>query len=986
MEKFTMKQVLSITRKELDSYFGSPMALIFVGIFLVTVLFSFFWVSGFFARGIADVRPLFQWMPLLLIFLIATLTMRQWSEEQQTGTLEMLLTMPIRLTQLVIGKFLAVLALVIVGLLLTLSLPITVKLLGNLDLGPVIGGYLAAILMASAYIAIGLFVSSRTDNQIVSLLLTAIVCGVFYLVGSPTLTGLANTNTGEFLRALGTGSRFESIERGVIDLRDLVYYGSLTLAFLTLNVLSLDSKRWSKGARTRNYRLNRRLTTALLIVNVIVFNVLLARVGTVRADLTQSGEYTLSPVTLDLLGSLQEPLLVRGYFSQDNHPLLAPLIPRIRDMLAEYKVAAKGKLQLDFVDPIKNPDLEREANQTYGIRPTPLQVNDRGKTSVVNAYLNILLRYGDQNVTLSLLDMIDVRDMGGTTVDIRLRNLEYDLTSSIQRVVYGFQSLDSVFAALGQPAQLTLFVTPGTLPEALKKTPGTIASVADKIGKQANGRFVFKTVDVSDPKSGVDPQLLQSKYQIQPVAASFQSKDRFYLHMLVEAAGKTEVIYPSGDMNETQIQTSVEAALKRMSPGALHTVGFWIPARTAPPGPGQQSSSIQQYETLRGMIEKNFQLRAVKLLTGHVPNEVDALVIINGENMNDRERYAVDQFLMRGGSVLVAAGYYQMSVTPDGALGVQAVPNGLQDVLASYGITIEPKLVRDTQNAPFPVPVQRNVGGTVVNEIRAVNYPDFVDVRSNGMDQDSPVAARLSAVTLNWVSPISVDPNRTKGQKVTTLFRSTANSWATTNTNVQPNFSLYPDTGFPVDGERKAYPLAVLVEGSFSSYFNGRPSPFATPQVLTPTGPQPTPAQQPSNLTAESGFLSKSPDTARLIVVGSSEFLNDTIFNLSRQLGTDQSASSIQLIQNTVEWFVEDAALSTIRAKGAQTRLLSPISDVEKSRWEAGNYIFALLSLIGLGVVWQLRKRSEKPIELVPSAKPAEAGRVRPSRARQGGS
>ncbi len=90
-----MKQALSIARKELDSYFGSPMALIFIGIFLVSTLFSFFWVSGFFARGIADVRPLFEWMPVLLILLISTLTMRQWSEEQQTGTLEVLLTMPV---------------------------------------------------------------------------------------------------------------------------------------------------------------------------------------------------------------------------------------------------------------------------------------------------------------------------------------------------------------------------------------------------------------------------------------------------------------------------------------------------------------------------------------------------------------------------------------------------------------------------------------------------------------------------------------------------------------------------------------------------------------------------------------------------------------------------------------------------------------------------------------------------------------------------
>src|SRR5204862_3721606 len=136
------------------------------------------------------------------------------------------------------------------------------------------------------------------------------VCGAFYLIGSPTITGLANTSVAEFLRALGTGSRFESIERGVIDLGDLVYYGTLTFIFLSLNVLSLDSKRWSHGSKTRNYRFNRRLATALIIVNLIVFNVLLFRVGTARADLTQSGEYTLSPVTHELLSNLHEPLLL----------------------------------------------------------------------------------------------------------------------------------------------------------------------------------------------------------------------------------------------------------------------------------------------------------------------------------------------------------------------------------------------------------------------------------------------------------------------------------------------------------------------------------------------------------------------------------------------------------------------------------------------------------------------------------------------------
>ncbi len=135
-----MKQTMTIARKEIAAYFGSAIAFIFVGIFLLATLFVFFVVEGFFGRGIADVRPLFKWLPVLLIFLVAALTMRQWSEEQRSGTLEMLLTLPVRAWQLVLGKFLAVMALVALALALTLFLPITAALLGNLDWGPVVGG------------------------------------------------------------------------------------------------------------------------------------------------------------------------------------------------------------------------------------------------------------------------------------------------------------------------------------------------------------------------------------------------------------------------------------------------------------------------------------------------------------------------------------------------------------------------------------------------------------------------------------------------------------------------------------------------------------------------------------------------------------------------------------------------------------------------------------------------------------------------------
>ena len=142
--------VTKLAQKEIASFFSSPVAFIFFAAFLLVTLFIFFWVETFFARNIADVRPLFEWMPVLMIFLVASLTMRMWSEERRAGTLEFLLTQPVAPLHFVLGKFFACLTLVATALLLTLPLPVTVSLLGDLDWGPVCGAYLATLLLAAA--------------------------------------------------------------------------------------------------------------------------------------------------------------------------------------------------------------------------------------------------------------------------------------------------------------------------------------------------------------------------------------------------------------------------------------------------------------------------------------------------------------------------------------------------------------------------------------------------------------------------------------------------------------------------------------------------------------------------------------------------------------------------------------------------------------------------------------------------------------------
>src|SRR5688572_16508494 len=286
-----INKITRIARKEFSGFFASPVAFIFLGAFLVITLFTFFWVETFFSRNIADLRPLFEWMPVLLIFLAAAITMRMWSEERRAGTLEFLLTTPVKPVYFVLGKFIACLGLVAVALALTLPLLFSVALLGDLDWGPVIGGYIATLFLAAAYIAIGLFISSRSDSQIVSLILTVVVCGLLYFSGSTALTDLFGNRASEFMRLIGSGSRFESVARGVLDFRHLYYYLSLVGLFLTLNVFMLE---WLRSAGNKKNATHKRwgLITALLGANFLAANLWLIPIGWARADMTEGNMYS----------------------------------------------------------------------------------------------------------------------------------------------------------------------------------------------------------------------------------------------------------------------------------------------------------------------------------------------------------------------------------------------------------------------------------------------------------------------------------------------------------------------------------------------------------------------------------------------------------------------------------------------------------------------------------------------------------------------
>lgn len=236
------QKIKSIFKKEFVSYFNSPIAYIFIGVFLVVSMWLFF--QDFFLLGQASIRSYLSLLPWIFLFLTPAITMRLWSEEKRSGTIEILLTLPIKDSEVVMGKFLSSLAFLAVNLLLSLTLPITVAILGSLDFGPVIGGYLGALFLGAAYLSLGLYISSLTRNQIVAFLLAVVASFIFFIIGSSMVVDSVSLWLAKTLSFIGLGSHFANIAKGLLDSRDIIYYLTFILFFLFLNTKALSTRHW----------------------------------------------------------------------------------------------------------------------------------------------------------------------------------------------------------------------------------------------------------------------------------------------------------------------------------------------------------------------------------------------------------------------------------------------------------------------------------------------------------------------------------------------------------------------------------------------------------------------------------------------------------------------------------------------------------------------------------------------------------------------
>lgn len=372
-----MRTVLTILSKEFKSYFLSPIAYVFITVYIMLTNFLFF--QNFFLDGVSSMRAYFEILPWLLLVFIPAVTMRCWSEEKKNKSLELLLTWPVKDGEVVAGKFLAALGFYAFTLLLSISVPITIAILGNPDMGVIVGSYIGSLLLGACYIAIGMWISSLTENQIIAFIGTIVTIVLFLMIGTGVVTNFIPESWVNLFAYLGLTTHFESISRGVIDSRDIIYYGSLIFFFLFLNIQSLESRKWEFripfwwagitlilppiiAKRLPFYKKNiaGKKNYAYVFMLIIFGYVIIANyMGTkyfTRIDITETEQFTLSDITREKLSSLEDDMTIDLFYSSNQPPVYKKLQGRCEDVIKEFQRHSKGKIKLEWHDPVLDED------------------------------------------------------------------------------------------------------------------------------------------------------------------------------------------------------------------------------------------------------------------------------------------------------------------------------------------------------------------------------------------------------------------------------------------------------------------------------------------------------------------------------------------------------------------------------------------------------------------------------------------------------
>ncbi len=427
-----MNAIWAVARRELRALFDQPTGYILLVVFLAINDFLFFRQAYLFR--VASLRPMLDLLPWLFLFFVPAVTMRSFAEDIRTGTLEVVLAQPITELQLLIGKYLGQLVFVWFALALTLPIPVGLSLGADLHAGVIVAQYVGAGLLAAAFTAVGVWTSILTRNQITAFMIGVAVMFLLILIGlDPVLVGLPPA-LNAIVGRLGVISHFRDIARGVIDLRDAVYFITLCGMFLSLAYLALMGLKLSrKGERRRRLR----MATVLVVAGLVIVN-LFGRHIRGRLDLTPGRAYTLSSATRDLLGDLDDIVTMKLFVSDELPPEVSMLRRDLDDLMRDYRNAGNGMVRVIVRDPADDSTALDDA-RSLGIPPVQFNVMGEAQLTVREGYLGIAIQYADQSEIIPFI--------------LRTDDLEYRLSSFIRGMTLEDQQKIAIYIApTRQPA------------------------------------------------------------------------------------------------------------------------------------------------------------------------------------------------------------------------------------------------------------------------------------------------------------------------------------------------------------------------------------------------------------------------------------------------------------------------------------------------------------------------------------------------------
>jgi ABC-type uncharacterized transport system involved in gliding motility auxiliary subunit len=802
-----MKNILTIFNREIKAYFNSPIAYIFiiVFIFISTGLF----MTQFFLVSIADMRMFFIYIPMILCAFLPAVTMRLWSEDRKGNTLELLLTFPIKTYELVLGKFMASLTFFTAALLATLPIPIMIAILGNPDAGAILCQYIGAFFIGGFFLALGILISGFCEDQIVSFILSIMACFGLYLLGTNFSAGSIDgwiPGFGSFLKnTLGVAHHFSAFARGVIDLSSVLFFAAGAAIFLLLNSFWLDTRMKPKSRTAFS-------TACLISAGIFVaVNAIFGDVAMGRFDLTEGKIYTVSRATAKILRGLDAPVTVKLFVSpSESMPTGFKTLERdMRDKLDEFKINSKGKFNykvfhmeaVNVTSEGEEDSLERSIEKK-GIRPFQVQSVEADEIGVKLIYSSMSIAYKDKP-----------EDVIPRVMPQNLLDLEYTLASKIYKMT-------------------------------LKSRP-LVALVAPYTEQQ------------------VDPQM----------------------QALLRSLGQA----------------------------------------------GSQNLRDDAYEFLPRLLEyEGYEVVRVRLTEEEpIPEGADTLIVIEPRELNDRQRFEINKFIVNGGSVFMGVQKYEFNYSAAGRggfriSGVDKKPQ-VADLLEPWGLGISKGVLMDTQVDVVSLSGGKFMG--IFEMTSPVKLPVQIKVVGDQINRDVSITSRLSSLFYLWGSALSINTEKLGGLglKSKTLFTSSPESWEAEH---HPGNLTNEDLAAPPRSETGRLPLAVLVEGQFPDVYEGKDVPDWPKEA------------EDASYEKEPEKAALSPKPGKMVLVGCAQLFRKEMFR-------DPSHSGFFL--NSIDAITLGEDLIEVRSKMPINRVIKRVSTPAKAAWKIFVTFFVPAVLCGIG-------------------------------------